>query len=72
MALSSVSDPPDFTFDSAFWLAECGRKMRKNWWNAAARLPGRLRPIEWMLLIVGAVALAAFVFVLWRQPVSHR
>jgi hypothetical protein len=40
--------------------------------TGVSRAFSRLRPHEWFLLLVGAVALIAFLFVLWGQPVSRR
>ncbi len=47
-------------------------RLRIRWAGALGRVGDKLRPIEWILLFVGAVALFMFVYVLWRQPVSRR
>jgi hypothetical protein len=47
-------------------------KLRLRLSVVARRLRGKLRPVEWVLLLIGAAALLSFVYVLWRQPVSRR
>jgi hypothetical protein len=42
------------------------------WRSTVSRIPWKLRPLEWALLTIGVAALLAFVYVLWRQPVSRR
>ena len=47
-------------------------RLRTRWTSALARFRDKLRPIEWVLLLIGVVALLMFIYVLWRQPVSRR
>jgi hypothetical protein len=53
-------------------LATLHYRVRRLWLAATSPARGKLRPLEWVLLLIGLVAVFAFVYVLWRQPVSRR
>jgi len=72
MSVTSVSHIKSGVHVLESRLALLAVRLRTVCSTALQRLTGRLRPVEWVLLLVGTVAFFLFVYVLWRQPVSRR